>query len=290
MSPILAGMLTAFAYAISTLSSARSSRLAGAVPAVAGVMLVGSVLLLPIALFVTPIPAAPPVPAGTLVGSAVAGAANVVGLLLAYAAYRIGAVGVVSTIGSTEGAIAAIISVLAGESLAPGSGPALAVVAVGVVLAATGGGHELEEGVAISRARSLRAAGLAMGAALMLGSGLFISGRVSATLPPAWVVLPGRLVGVAVVTIPIVLMGRARIPLRAIPFILLTGFVEVVGLVSFSIGARQDIAVTSVLASMFAPMAAIAAFVLFRERLAPRQIVGIALVVVGIALLGTLAR
>ena len=37
---------------------------------------------------------------------------------------------------------------------------------------------------------------------------------------------------------------------------------------------------------MFAPLAAIAAFVLFRERLAPRQVVGIVLVVVGIALLG----
>jgi len=46
---------------------------------------------------------------------------------------------------------------------------------------------------------------------------------------------------------------------------------------------------TAVLASMFAPIAAVAAFALFRERLAPRQILGIALVVVGIAVLGVLA-
>jgi multidrug transporter EmrE-like cation transporter len=39
---------------------------------------------------------------------------------------------------------------------------------------------------------------------------------------------------------------------------------------------------------MFAPIAAVAAFVLFRERLAPRQTVGIVLVVVGIAILGVL--
>jgi drug/metabolite transporter (DMT)-like permease len=36
-------------------------------------------------------------------------------------------------------------------------------------------------------------------------------------------------------------------------------------------------------------VAAVAAFVLFRERLAPRQILGIVLVVAGIAILGVLA-
>ena len=59
-------------------------------------------------------------------GAALSGFGNVVGLLLTYAAYRIGAVGIVSTIDSTEGAIAAVIRVLAGEVLVPGSGPVLA--------------------------------------------------------------------------------------------------------------------------------------------------------------------
>ena len=56
---------------------------------------------------------------------------------------------------------------------------------------------------------------------------------------------------------------------------------------AYAIGAREDIALTAVLASMFAPIAAVAAFVLFRERLAPRQIAGIVLVVVGIAVLAS---
>jgi len=230
MSPILAGAVTAVAYAISTLTSARSSRLAGPGPTVAGVMVVGTLLLLPIALVLTPVRATPVVPASTFVLAAIAGGANVGGLLLAYAAYRIGTVGVVSTIGSTEGAIAAVISVAAGQALAAGSGPALVLVAIGVVLAATGGGHELEEGVAISRAQSLRAAGLSMCAALLLGTGLFISGQVSTSLPPAWVVLPGRLVGIVVVTIPIVLSGRGRLPRPSVKFIVMTGILEVIGL------------------------------------------------------------
>lgn len=288
MLPIIAGVITALAFTVSTLASARASRLAGAGPTVAGVMIVGAVLVLPFALTVSPLPSGPAV-TDRVILAALAGAANVGGLLLAYSAFRIGAVGIVSTIDSTEGAVAAVLSVLAGQTLAPGSGPALVVVAVGVVLAATSGGHELEEGVAISRAQSLRAAGLAACAAGVFGFGLFVTGHVSSTLPAIWIILPGRLVGIAMVALPLFLTGRLRIPRAALPLIVLIGFVEVVGFVSFTAGAREDIAITSVLASMFAPLAAVAAFVLFKERLAPRQIAGIVLVVVGILILGVLA-
>ena len=44
----------------------------------------------------------------------------------------------------------------------------------------------------------------------------------------------------------------------------------------------------SVLSSMFAPLAALAAFVVFRERLGRRQIAGIALIACGMAVLGIL--
>jgi drug/metabolite transporter (DMT)-like permease len=290
MSPVVAGVLTAVAYALSTLASARASRMADPAAVVAGVMIVGTILLLPICLVATPLPGDPAaVPWAALGWSAIAGAANVVGLLLAYAAYRIGTVGVVSTIGSTEGAIAAVISVVAGQALAPGSGPALAVIAVGVVLAAAGGGHELEEGVAISRERSLRAAGLTGIAALFLGAGLYLAGQASATLPPTWVILPGRAAGVVLVALPLIALRRFRVPRPALKFIVVVGAAEVVGLVSFAIGARQDIAITSVLGSIYPPIAAIAAFVLFRERLARLQIAGIAFVATGIAVLGALA-
>jgi drug/metabolite transporter (DMT)-like permease len=286
MSPIVAGICAALSFAISVLVSARASRRAGAPVTVAGSMLVGLVIVLPIALLVTPLPATSQ---GTLLVPSVAGVANVTGLLLAYTAYTIGAVGIVSTIASTEGAIAALISVLAGQQLAPGSGPLLALVAVGVVLAATGGGQEVEEGVRIGRARSLRAAGLAALAATMFGTNLYLTGSVSGDLPIAWLLLPGRVLGVLVVGVPLLLAGRASIPRTALPFIVTCGIVEVTGTTAFAIGAQVDIAVTSVLASMFAPIAAIAAFVLFGERLARRQVVGIALVVAGIGLLGAAA-
>jgi drug/metabolite transporter (DMT)-like permease len=289
MLPIVAGLATAVAWAVSVLASARVSRAIGAPQTVAGVMLVGVVLVLPVALVATPLPSSLVDPVQAVFLAAVAGAANIGGLLLTYAAYRVGAVGIIATIGSTEGAIAAVISVLAGQTLAPGSGLLLGLVALGVVLAATSGGGEREEGEVIDRARSLRAAGLATGAAGLFGLGLFMTGHVSATLPPAWVVLPSRIVGIVAVTVPLFLTGRLHISRSILPLVLLTGFVEVVGFATYAVGAHADIAMTSVLASMFAPIAAVAAFVLFRERLAPRQILGIALVVIGIATLGVLA-
>ena len=199
---------------------------------------------------------------------------------------RIGAVGIVSTIASTEGAIAAVIAVLAGQPLAAGSGLLLALIAVGVLLAATARGEAIEGGVAIHRDQALRSAGLAAVAAAIFGLGLFLTGQVSGILPSVWVLLPGRIVGVAAIAIPLVLTGRFRIPRSAVLLVVLTGITEVVGFSLYTLGARENIALSAVLSSMFAPIAAVAAFVLFRERLARIQVLGIALVVTGVAILG----
>ena len=164
----------------------------------------------------------------------------------------------------------------------------LAVIAIGVMLAATSGGQEVEEGVPVGRSRSIRAASLAGAAACLFGAALFAIGQSSAAIPAAWVILTGRLVGVVLVALPLIVTGRLRVPAAARPFVVLTGLTEVLGYSAYAVGASQDIALTAVLASMFAPTAAVAAFILFRERLAPRQIAGIVLVVVGIAVLAFL--
>lgn len=285
MIPILGGLGAALAFTVSILASARASRLVGGPSTLAGAMAIGLAAALPVALFASP---APDLGGDALPWAALSGTGNVIGLLLTYSAYRIGAVGIIATIVSTEGALAALISVLAGEALIPGSGPALALVALGVALAAAGGGQEVEEGVHIPRERSLRAAGLALAAALSFGIGLYATGRVSGLLPAAWAILPARVVGVLVVAIPLGLAGRIRISRAALPFVAATGLAEIVGYASYVTGARDGIAVASVLTSMFAPLATLAAFVFFRERLGPRQLAGIVLVVAGITVLGAL--
>ena len=287
MLPILGGLGAALAFTLATLASTRASRLIGAWSTLAGVMAIGLAVALPIALVTTPLPA---VGGPALAWIGLAGFGNVGGLLLLYSALRLGTVGVVSTVASTEGAIAAVIAVLAGEALRPGAGPALAVVALGVVLAAAGGGTEVEEGRPVPRGDSIRAATLAMAAAAAFGVSLYATGRVSGLLPLAWAILPARLVGTVFVGLPLLLLGRMRISRTALPFVIAAGLAEVVGYVLFVTGARDGIAIAAVLTSLFAPFATLLAFVVFGERLGRRQLGGIVFVVAGVVALGALQR
>ena len=159
MVPILGGLGAALLFTVSVLASARSSRLIGSESTVAWAMTIGLAVTLPVAVATVP---SPDFGGGTWAWFLAAGLGNVVGLLLTYAAYRIGAVAVIVTIASTEGAIAAVLAVLFGEALAPGTGLILAIVAVGVVVTATGSGSGAE-GRQITRDQAIRAALLAIG-------------------------------------------------------------------------------------------------------------------------------
>src|SRR5207302_6373758 len=103
-----------------------------------------------------------------------------------------------------------------------------------------------------------------------------------------WAVLPPRLLGVAVVALPLALRSRLRLTRRALPLVLAGGLGEVAGFVSFTLGSRHGLAVSAVLASQFAGISAIAAFLLFRERLLRVQVAGVAAIAVGVAALTTL--
>ena len=83
--------------------------------------------------------------------------------------------------------------------------------------------------------------------------------------------------------------GRKRLYLLGLGlFVVASGLCEVGGAAAFVLGARHSIAVTSVLASQFAALAAVAAFVLFRERLTRVQLAGIAIIAAGVAALSAL--
>jgi drug/metabolite transporter (DMT)-like permease len=127
---ILGGMGAACSWAIAMLCSARASRSLGASRTLAWVMTIGLVATLPFALLTGVVPHGPV--AWWLL---VAAAGNVSGLLLEYQAVRAGKVGVVAAIVSTEGAFAATIAAVSGESLTAATALVLAAIAVGVVLA-----------------------------------------------------------------------------------------------------------------------------------------------------------
>jgi len=281
MIAILGGLGAAAAWGAATVCSSRSSRMIGSGPALGWVMVVGLLVTIP-AVAVTGVP--PTLDARAASWLAVSGVGNVVGLLLEYAGLRIGKVGIVAPIASTEGAIAAVIAVAAGERVGAGTGALLGVIAAGVVLAGIAP-KEIETDV---QRHDARATLLALGAAVAFGASIYATGRVSRDLPVAWVLLPARAVGVAAVAMPLAVMSRLRLTARAVPLVVAAGLCEVLGFVLFAFGARHAIAVTAVVASQFAAIAALAAYVLFRERLGRIQMVGVAAIVAGVAALGAL--
>ena len=277
MISILAGLTAAAMWAASSLCTSRSTRLLPPLVVLGWVLLIGAVLAAPFAL-------AGGVPAsletrhvGLLL---VVTLANTAGLLCAYSALRFGKVGVVAPITSAQGAAAALIAIVAGEQLAAGAGIALGAIVVGVVLSSMARGRdeagERREGLAI---------GFAIAAAAFFGVGLFAMGDLAEELPVAWVLFPTRLLAVLVLTVPLALLGRLRMTREALPLVLASGVLEVLGLVAYNLGAREGIAVAAVLSSQFAAMAAVAAYFLFRERLATVQVAGVVVIAVGVALL-----
>ena len=280
MVAVLGGLGAAFAWATTTICATRAARLIGAPSVLAWVMLTGLLVTLPWAL----IQGVPEVDGTASLWLALAGIGNCAGLLLVYTGVRIGKVGVVAPIASMEGAIVALIAVAAGERLEPGTGAALALVAVGIVLAGVGRGSSSS----VSKTSDLEAALFGGAAALSFGASLYATGRVGTELPVAWAILPPRVVGVVAIALPLAIATRLTLTRRALPFVLVAGVAEVAGFVFFVLGARHGIAISAVLASQFGAIAAIAAAVLFRERLTRLQVIGIAAIAAGVAVMSAL--
>lgn len=283
---LIGGLAAAAFFATATLCSSRSTRMVPPTSVLAWVMLVGLVAVVPALVVVGPPSRVSIADSGWLL---VSGVGNVVGLLLAYSALRLGKVGVVAPIVSTEGAIAAIASVVSGESLQTAAAFLLPVIALGVALAASGPTTDAPETVSAARARGTsRPVLLACAAAAAFGASLYATGHASDELPVPWVLLPARLIGVLVIALPLVLRGRLELTRRAVPLVVAGGLCEVLGFAAFALGSRHGLAVAAVLSSQFAALAALAAFLLFRERLTRLQVSGVSLLAVGVALLSAI--
>jgi drug/metabolite transporter (DMT)-like permease len=277
---IVGGLVAAAMWAASALCTARSTRMIPPVAVLGWVLVIGSVITAPFAL-AQGVP--PELGSEQVLLLVVTAIGNTTGLLFAYSALRFGKVGVVAPITSAQGAAAAVIAVLAGEQIATGAGVALGVIVVGVTLSSMS--RTVEEG---SGRREGLAIWFALGAALFFGVGLWAMGRLSEDLPVAWIIFPSRTIAVVLVTVPLVFTGRLVMTRQAAPLVVVSGILEVLGVVAFTIGARHGIAVAAVLGSQFAAIATIAAFVLFRERLARVQVFGVAVIAVGVAVLTAL--
>lgn len=283
---ILCGLGAACSWATATLASTRSSRTIGSHSVIAWVMLVGAIGALAPALITRP---ANPPDAGDFLTLLLSGLTYVGGLSLAYAALSVGRVGVVAPILATEGAIGALIAVALGESLTGPIAATLVAIAFGVVLAAVerdpeGPGARVRE----AHEDPGRAVALAALGALTFGVGLVASARAGGAFPVAWVVLASRLVGVLVILVPLLARRRLRLTRAVVPLVVVAGLLEAVGTVLYVVGSQAGVAVTAVMGSQFAAIAAVGAFFLFGERLQRVQVAGVALIFVGVATLAAL--
>lgn len=279
MTAIAGGLGAAAAWAVAMLTASRATRMISAPSVLAWVLFTGLCIVLPWAAL-EGIPDGLDASSGTWL--LIAGAGNVLGLLCAYSALRIGKVALIAPIVSTEGAIAAVLAVLTGEHVAEGAGVALVAIAIGIALAAVPGE---EKSVSTAAGVAWRVPTLAIAAATAFGMSIYATGRASAELPIAWAVLPPRVIGVLVVFLPLAVTARLRLTRRAVPFVVVSGIAEVVGFASYAVGSRDSVAVAAVLASQFAAIAGVAAYVLFRERLGKLQLAGVLTIVAGVAVL-----
>ena len=297
MIAILGGLGAAILWAAANLASSRAGRLIGASSTLAWMMLVGLVVATPFAVASGPLPPITPVLAVWLTAS---GFGSVIGLMFVYRGLRIGKVGVVLALASTEGAIVAVFSVISGESLTIPTALVLAVIAVGIAVVALGSGGSDEPlesadaaGDAATRRRSWlgperRAVLYGVAGAISFGFTMYGTAKAGISLPVAVAVLPARAVGVLFVFIPLAFAGRLRMTRPAVPMVIVVALGEVVGNASFVLGARESISVASVLASQYAAVAAVAAFFLFRERLSMPQRSGFVAIALGVAVITVL--
>jgi drug/metabolite transporter (DMT)-like permease len=219
----------------------------------------------------------------------VIGLSHNVGLLLVYAALSIGRVSIVAPIVATEGALAAVISILLGESLELATAVLLAAIAVGVVLAAAERSADSPEAVTAPASRNRRAILLGIAAAVTFSIGLVLSGRLGAQgVPPPWVMLASRTIGVTMIVLPLLLTRRFRLTRSALPLVVIAGLLEVFGGAIYIVAASEGVAVAAVLSSQFAAIAAVGGFLLFGERLQRLQLIGVVVIAIGITALAGL--
>ncbi len=276
----------------------------------AWVMIVGTIVGLPLAL-VTGVPSE--IPPATVPLVLLAGVCYSAGLYATYKALRIGKVSIVAPIVATEGAVGALIAVALGDPLSLVAALLLAVIAGGVVLSTIEPARpdvpaaDIElaadalDGPARNDARARVADHAALLAddaartrttviysvagALIFGVGIVAAGNAAALIAPIWVAVGARFVGLAVVTLPLVLQRRLVVTRQALPLVVVAGIGEILGSTASAWGSIESIPITAVLGSQFAAIAAVVAFFLFGERLSRTQVAGVILIVGGVTAL-----
>jgi drug/metabolite transporter (DMT)-like permease len=266
MLTVVLGVSTALLWGVPDVALAVAVRRIGATAMLAGSLVLGTLLVVPVAFFVP----RPGFTHGALALAIGDGLLMVGAYGIAYSAFARCPVSVVTPIISCEGAAAAAIAIAFGER--PGNGILALLVAavIGVVLVGTAGhaGRVSPSGLA-----------LAIVAAVMWGGVLFLSGPVTDRLGGFWGFLTVRSAA-SLVMVPFLARPAIRRGIRTEPWRLLIWTAGDTGgnLCYFAAAAAGPVALASVLGAQFAVFGTLAGVILLGERLRRHQWVGVAIV------------
>jgi drug/metabolite transporter (DMT)-like permease len=270
---LLLAATTAVTWGFCELVFIRATKALGGYTASLWVAIFGLVLILPIA-----IASGAPRSGAADVGLALAGAlVGVVGALMYALALQHGQLSIVSPVVSSAAGVSAALAVLVlGEHLRAPTAIAVGGAAIGVVLTAwvaRGGSHG-------------RATGLAVAAALLIGSyNLLLAGSADA-IGPIWAIVAFRIASVAVFAPLAHVRGQFRLVHVERRWLVLASVLETTGFCTLAIAlSRGPVAVVAVVASQYPVIAVTGAAYLLRERLRTRQWVGVAFVLASVAVL-----
>ena len=272
---ILLGILAATVWGVAGVAGGLGSRIVGPARAIGWAMLLGMVVAVPLALA----SGAPGrVDGRTGLWVLLISACMLGGLACVYAGMRYGSISVVAPISATYGGVAALIAILVGDPVTGLAIGALSLAVVGVVLASRG--ETATPGAAYSNQRV--AALLGAGAALLWGVQLWAGGQIQDDLGASWLVASARMIGVLVITVPLLVRGQLRIERKALPYLLVAGVGEVCGFTLYLVDSGYGIAQAAVLTGQYGTVAALIGIFVLKERLQFTQVVGLVLIVLAV--------
>ena len=273
------GALAAVLWGLSALTSVKQVRALGAWGSLVWMIGLGLLLAVPAAAVVGP----PHASVSAWGYAAASGVGYVTACAFWFLAVRRARVSLLTPIVSTDGAVAAVISIAAfGETLHAGVAAALVVVVAGIVLASLRPEPGQHGGLGLAGVL------LALGAAASFGFS-FVAGAHAAQVGTAWTLLLSRIAAIAILLPPMLVLGRVTVPRRAVLiYPLVVAATDIGGYAAYLQGATSSIAVASVLASQYAVVAVVGGIFVYRERLSLLQGVGVAVTLAGVGALALL--